>query len=326
MRLLAVDDDPVVLELLTVVFGQDDMPDITCAQSADQALTMLEENDTRFDCLILDIEMPGMNGISLCRKIRTMPDYRETPILMLTSVRDRIKIESAFAAGANDYVTKPFDVKEITTRIRVAKRMSETTESAPRLDPLLPVADATKGEHAFGIGCPVRLMHQEQLILPFSLGNYLSQLSRQALDECCVFAIRIEEIETLYNNCTSQEFAIALGEVVDAIVEVVDHPNLLLAYEGKGIILAISQGAEPPDWPVIEDQAHALLNSGAAVYADGTPMNLRVSIGNPIPPYTNRNQRVKKTFDRAIDRAMMRSRSNAAQRSKMSGKSPAGVF
>ena len=104
------------------------------------------------------------------------------------------------------------------------------------------------------------------------------------------------------------------------------HPNLLLAYEGKGIILAITQGAEPPDWPVIEDQAHALLNAGAAVYADGTPMNLRVSIGNPIPPYTNRNQRVKKTFDRATDRAMMRSRSNAAQRSKMSGKSPAGVF
>lgn len=322
MRLLAVDDDPVVLDLLTVVFGQDDMPDITCAQSADQALTMLEESDTRFDCLILDIEMPGMNGIKLCRKIRTMPDYRETPILMLTSVRDRIKIESAFAAGANDYVTKPFDVKEITTRIRVAKRMSETTESAPRLDPLLPTVEAEKGNHAFGIGCPVRLNHHEQLILPFSLGNYLSQLSRQALDQCCVFAVRIEEIEALYNNCTSQEYAIALGEIVDAIVEVVDHPNLLLAYEGKGMILAISQGVEPPEWPEIEDRTHALLDSGSAVYTDGTPMDLRVSIGNPIPPYTNRNQRVKKTFDRA----MMRSRSNAALRSKMSGKSPAGVF
>ena len=111
-----------------------------------------------------------------------------------------------------------------------------------------------------------------------------------------------------------------------AIVEVVDHPNLLLAYEGKGMILAISQGVEPPEWPEIEDRTHALLDSGSAVYTDGTPMDLRVSIGNPIPPYTNRNQRVKKTFDRAIDRAMMRSRSNAALRSKMSGKSPAGVF
>lgn len=326
MRLLAVDDDPVVLDLLSVVFGQQDLPDITCAQSADQALTILRESDDGFDCLILDIEMPGMNGITLCREIRTMPGYRQTPILMLTSVRDRIKIESAFAAGANDYVTKPFDVKEIISRIRVAKRMSEITERAPRLDPLTPTANSEKGLHNFEITCPVRLNQQDQLILPFSLGNYLSQLSRSALDDCCVFAIRIEEIETLYAKCTTQEYAIALSEIVNAIVDVVDHPNLLLAYEGKGMLLAISQGTEPPEWPLIEDQTHAILDESSASYADGTPMHLRVSIGNPIPPYTNRNQRVKKTFDRAIDRAMMRSRSNAAQRSKSSGRSPAGMF
>ncbi|QFT59320.1 Heme response regulator HssR [Sulfitobacter sp. THAF37] len=326
MRLLAVDDDPVVLDLLTVVFGQEDLPGITCAQSAGQALTLLEEDEAGFDCLILDIEMPGMNGIELCRKIRRLPAYHDTPIVMLTSVRERIEIESAFGAGATDYVTKPFDVKEIITRIRVAKRMSETTERAPRLDPLSPAPDAEAGVHDFEITCPVRLNQQEQLILPFSLGNYLSQLSRQALDQCCVFAIRIEDIEKLYAECTTHEFAIALAEIVDAVVEVVDHPNLLMAYEGDGILLAISQGAEPPEWPLIEDRTHVLLNEGSAIFADGRPMDLRVSIGNPIPPYTNRNQRVKKTFDRAIDRARMRSRSNAAQRQKSGKGSPVGMF
>ncbi|APE44046.1 hypothetical protein BOO69_11985 [Sulfitobacter alexandrii] len=315
-----------MLDLLSVVFGQENMPDITCAQSAEQALTILKEDEDGFDCLVLDIEMPGMNGITLCREARKISGYRDTPIVMLTSVRERIAIESAFAAGATDYVTKPFDVKEITTRIRVAKRMSETTERAPRLDPLAPQHDAEKGVHDFEITCPVRLNQQEQLILPFSLGNYLSQLSRQALDNCCVFAVKIEGIDKLYANCTTQEYAIALSEIVDAIVEVVDHPNLLMAYEGNGILLAISQGAEPPEWPLIEDRTHSLLNEGSAIYADGTPMDLRVSIGNPIPPYTNRNQRVKKTFDRAIDRAMMRSRSNAALRQKNGKGSPAGIL
>lgn len=309
MRLLAVDDDPVILDLLPVVFREADLPHLTLANSGRSALDLLTDPDTHFDCLLLDIMMDEMTGIELCARIRQMPQYRHTPILMLTSVKNHAEIEAAFAAGANDYITKPFDVKEVATRIRVAERMAETTSHVPRLDPLDLMAETEPGRHSFSLDDPIMLETCDRLILPFSLGNYLSQLSRSRLDTCIIFAVRISDIGALYAKSQSHEFAIALAEVVDAVSHVVNNPNLLMSYEGDGTFLCIIQGAEPPSWPEIEDEVHAQLHKGGAVFDDGTPMDLTLAIGNPIAPNASRNQRVKKTFDRAIDRALMREKS-----------------
>ncbi|WP_299872150.1 response regulator [uncultured Sulfitobacter sp.] len=313
MRLLAVDDDPLILDLLPVVFKQADFPQITVASSGMDALNILSDPDAQFDCLLLDIEMPGMTGVELCSRIRALPQYRDTPILMLTSVTDRGIIERAFAAGANDYINKPFDVKEITTRVRVAKRMTETVGSAPRLNPVDLPADGAKGEHPFKIGDSVRLANIDQLVLPFSLGNYLSQLSRRRLDTCSIFAVRIENMDSLFAECNTRELAVALSEVSEAVTDVVDCPKLLTAYDGDGTFLCITQQAQSLVWPEIEDRVHALLGEGAAMFEDGSPMNICVAIGNPIPPNASRNQRVKKTFDRAIGRALMREKTKVRQ-------------
>ena len=315
MRLLAVDDDPLILDLLPVVFKQADFPQITVAASGMDALSILKEPDAQFDCLLLDIEMPGMSGVELCQRIRAMPQYHDTPILMLTSVTDRGVIERAFAAGANDYINKPFDVKEITTRVRVAKRMSETVGEAPVLDLNHLPADGQKGDHDFSINSAVRLSGVEQLILPFSLGNYLSQLSRRRLDTCNIFAVRVENMDTLFAECNTRELALALTEVTQAVNDVVDCPKLLMAYDGNGTFLCITQETQNLVWPEIEDRVHALLTEGNAKFNDGIPMNICVAIGNPIPPNASRNQRVKKTFDRAIGRALMRQKTKLRQMS-----------
>ncbi|MFT6675990.1 MAG: DNA-binding response OmpR family regulator [Sulfitobacter sp.] len=313
MRLLAVDDDPLILDLLPIVFKQADLPDITLANNGSTALQHLRDPDVEYDCLLLDVEMPQMDGITLCERIRALPRYRNTPILMLTSVTDHTRIERAFAAGANDYITKPFDVKEIVTRVRVARRMSETTDLVPRLDPLDTTLSTEAGHHAFDVSDPIRITHLSQLILPFSLGNYLSQLSRRRLDSCTIFATRVEGAEALFERCKTHEFAIALNEVAEAITEVVDCSDMLMTYQGDGLFLSILQGSEAPAWPNIEDQIHNVLDEGAAIYDDGTPMALSVSVGNPVIPNASRNQRVKKTFDRAIGRALMREKSKAKQ-------------
>jgi len=166
----------------------------------------------------------------------------------------------------------------------------------------------------------VRISHLNQLILPFSLGNYLSQLARRRLDACTIFATKIEDIDGLFARCQTHEFAIALTEVVDAISEVVDCPHMLMTYQGDGVFLSIMQGSEPPQWPEIEDQVHAVLDQGAALFDDGTSMGLSVSIGNPITPNASRNQRGKKTFDRAIGRALLAQKSAAK-----SGPAPAAA-
>ena len=122
MRLLAVDDDPVILDLLPIIFRQADLTDMVTADSSASALQILENQSRPFECILLDIEMPGMTGIELCTKIRQMPQYRHTPILMLTSVTDNTRIERAFAAGADDYITKPFSPRELVARLKAVLR------------------------------------------------------------------------------------------------------------------------------------------------------------------------------------------------------------
>jgi DNA-binding response OmpR family regulator len=317
MRLLAVDDDPVILDLLPIIFRQADLTDMVTADSSASALQILQNQSRPFECILLDIEMPGMTGIELCTKIRQMPQYRHTPILMLTSVTDNTRIERAFAAGADDYITKPFDVKEIATRVRVAQRMTEKSGNAPILDTTKIDQTLDKGTHDFALSDPVRLHHAAQMILPFALGNYLSQLSRTRLDSCTIFAAHIADVDSLFANSKPHEFAIALSETVDSIAEVVNCPNLLMAYEGDGTFLCILQGAEAPAWPDIEDQILEVLEERAPVFDDGRPMNLDVSVGNPVMPNASRNQRVKKTFDRARARAFSRAMSKEKLRARI---------
>ncbi len=120
MKILAVDDDPVALDILSATLTRANYLDLTLANSAEEALDELGETEVPFDCCLLDIQMPGIDGIELCAAIRDMPDYQHAPIVMITSLSDQSSIDRAYAAGATDYVTKPFNGLELGSRIRVA--------------------------------------------------------------------------------------------------------------------------------------------------------------------------------------------------------------
>lgn len=309
MKILAVDDDPFIRELLPVVFREADYPHLTIADSGATALTLLAETEEHFDCLLLDIEMPEMDGITLCREVRALKDYRDTPILMVTLRSDAAAIERAFAAGANDYVTKPFDVKDIATRVHIAERMLENTEKAPRLDLSHLPTSGIAGVHGFALEDPVHIYGVDQLVLPFSLGNYLSQLSRQHLDICQVFAARVEGVEDLYANCTSGEFARAIAGAATSIAKVIDCPQLLMTHNGCGTILCIVTGDSLPGWPEIEGMIQHELDELDLRDDQGDPLRVTLSVGGPIQPNASRTQRVRKTFDRAIRRVTTRQKS-----------------
>ncbi|KKL11123.1 hypothetical protein LCGC14_2548980, partial [marine sediment metagenome] len=120
MKILAVDDDSLLLELMQITLNGAGFNDVTLAQSADEALQCIAGSVVPFECILLDIQMPGTDGIELCARIRKMHQYRNTPILMITAMTERTFVERAFAAGANDYVSKPFDPFELVTRLRLA--------------------------------------------------------------------------------------------------------------------------------------------------------------------------------------------------------------
>jgi two-component system, OmpR family, KDP operon response regulator KdpE len=120
-RILVVDDDPQIRRAMRVTLtGQG--YEVDDARNGEGALQKVR--DERFDLVLLDMNMPGMNGLEACREIRR---YSEVAIIVLT-VRDsdRDKVE-ALDAGADDYVTKPYSVSELLARIRAALRRTPWT-------------------------------------------------------------------------------------------------------------------------------------------------------------------------------------------------------
>jgi DNA-binding response OmpR family regulator len=119
--IMAVDDDLEVLETLGRVLERE-MYDVSLASSALEALELLEHRMP--DIMILDIMMPGMDGIALCRKLRSDARFSALPILFLTAKGSTDDIVDGLDAGADDYVIKPFELAELRARIHALLRRS----------------------------------------------------------------------------------------------------------------------------------------------------------------------------------------------------------
>jgi len=118
---MAVDDDPEVLDTLGRVLEREAF-DVTLSNSAAEALIHLEKRVP--DVLILDIIMPGMDGVTLCRQLRRDPRFMSLPILFLTAKGSTDDIVDGLDAGADDYVIKPFELAELRARIHALLRRS----------------------------------------------------------------------------------------------------------------------------------------------------------------------------------------------------------
>jgi two-component system response regulator MprA len=133
VNVLVVDDEPAVRGSLRRALGLEGY-EISTADDGEDALEALAEYD--FEAVILDIAMPGIDGIEVCRRVRRSGD--RTPILMLTArdaVDDRV---AGLDAGADDYLSKPFALRELVARLRALMRR---TEAVP--EPVLRFADLT---------------------------------------------------------------------------------------------------------------------------------------------------------------------------------------
>jgi DNA-binding response OmpR family regulator len=127
--IVAVDDDPEVLDTLGRVLEREAF-DVGLANSGAEGLSLLEKRVP--DALILDIIMPGMDGITICRQLRRDPRFAALPILFLTAKGSTDDIVDGLDAGADDYVIKPFELAELRARIYALLRRSvrETTTGA----------------------------------------------------------------------------------------------------------------------------------------------------------------------------------------------------
>ena len=118
-RILVVEDEPHIRELVCLHLSHEGY---ACDGVGDgqQALTLAESE--RFDLLVLDVMIPGLDGLSLCRAVRNGQMNRDVPILMLTARRDEADKVVGLESGADDYLTKPFGVRELVARARALLR------------------------------------------------------------------------------------------------------------------------------------------------------------------------------------------------------------
>src|SRR5687768_9293542 len=113
-RVLLVDDAKANLDIL--VDGLKGDHKLSLALNGEAALQIAAR--TPPDLVLLDIMMPGLDGYEVCRRMRQMPETAEVPIMFLSSLEDVHNKTRGFEAGANDYVTKPFDLLEVKARVR----------------------------------------------------------------------------------------------------------------------------------------------------------------------------------------------------------------
>jgi diguanylate cyclase (GGDEF)-like protein len=121
-RLLVVDDDPQTARLIRSWF--EGRPyEILAAESGQRCLELARRKKP--DLILLDLRMPGLDGLAVARLLKADRTFQSIPVILLTAVRDLQEKVEAFAAGADDYVTKPFAFEEVDARIRAMLRKRE---------------------------------------------------------------------------------------------------------------------------------------------------------------------------------------------------------
>jgi CheY-like chemotaxis protein len=309
MKILAVDDNSITLGLLKMLAARAGFTDILTATSGEVALSMINKGDIVFDCLLLDISMPAMNGIELCGLVRAIPTYNKTPIIMLTAMTDKDNIDSAFIAGATDYATKPFDVVELDARLRSAETVVRNTKMELKKDfkeTEQSQSDQTQKQDSDLTG-EIQIEGIDGLIGYDVFRNYIAQLSRAGLAGSQVIAVKIDQIDTIHAKASTDEFLYALTEVADAISDTIKTNGYMMAYAGNGIFLVVSNKASMESSVKMEAEIQHLLDVRGTEYDNSDPLDIEIAIGNPIRPSFNKSQQIRKTFARAIARAENRS-------------------
>jgi CheY-like chemotaxis protein len=284
MKILAVDDDPIILSLLEAFFNSVGTHDVTLAASGAAALQMIEQAGREvFDCFMLDIQMPEMDGIELTSHIRNISAYKETPIIMLTVMSQKLYIDKAFAAGATDYATKPFEVRDLNARIG----MAEALVSARKANPY-----RTRDVEDFGTAgnADIKpLLHEalaindvDNVIDCVAMENYVMQLSRAALFGSTVFAFTIRQVADYHAVLSRYDFHGMIEDSAEIISECLAEHQNLITYAGNGTFVCVVESGYVPDMATLMDTVNIGFSRAEVYRTGGERMHPRVSAGRAI--------------------------------------------
>jgi len=216
-RVLVVDADPALAEMLTIVLRGEGF-DTAVVGDGTRALPAVRE--LRPDVVLLDLMLPGMNGIDVCRAIRTESGV---PIVMLTAKSDTVDIVLGLESGADDYVVKPFKPKELIARIRARVRRTET-EPAEQLA----IGDVTIDVPAHQVaraGEPIALTPLE-----FDLLVALARKPRQVFTR----EVLLEQVWGYRHAADTRLVNVHVQRLRSKVERDPEHPEVVLTVRGVG--------------------------------------------------------------------------------------------
>ena len=216
-RVLVVDDDPALAEMLTIVLRGEGF-DTAVVADGTRALPAVRE--LRPDVVLLDLMLPGMNGIDVCRAIRSESGV---PIVMLTAKSDTVDIVLGLESGADDYVVKPIKPKELVARIRARVRRTET-EPAEQLS----IGDVTLDVPAHQVqrdGAPIALTPLE-----FDLLVALARKPRQVFTR----EVLLEQVWGYRHAADTRLVNVHVQRLRSKVERDQEHPEVVLTVRGVG--------------------------------------------------------------------------------------------
>lgn len=136
-KVLVVDDEKLIVKGIRFSLEQDGM-EVTCAYDGEEALQYAKEQ--QFDIILLDVMLPKLTGFEVCQQIR---EFSSVPIIMLTAKGDDMDKILGLEYGADDYITKPFNILEVKARIKAIIRRTAKSAKAEKKDTTIVSGDMT---------------------------------------------------------------------------------------------------------------------------------------------------------------------------------------
>lgn len=299
MKILVVDDDDCVRELLDVILTSTGHHVVSFAESAKAALEKLSQADAAFDFFLVDIQMPEVDGVALIEMIRRTPGYALAPIVMLTAMYDRSYIDRAFKAGATDYVTKPFDYLELRQRIQSAQTLAYNNERGTGGGALRPAEYVgTIAKNRDTPENPLILGQRKEFLGYGEFENYVLQLTRRRARKAYVYSVNLCNLATLASRSEPDAFVRSLKTVTKRIEEYFVQFGGIGSYRGKGTFLFVTTRRTGVPREAVEAELNSLLENTFPGVADMQP---RLVVGEPMDLDTRSHEGALSTLRLSVE-------------------------
>lgn len=315
LKILAIDDDPVFLEALKANLEYLGFKNATLVQSGAHALEVMDDAIDAFDCFLVDIEMPGMDGIELVGHIRARGPYLNTPILMITAMAEHRYVEGAFLAGATDYVNKPLEKMELFARLRSVATIHSERQKYTQLASTIGGQTNTRGQFTrgqFKFADAISLPNQKGFMDFMALRNYLLTLGNRRLNGQQIIAFHISGAGYFMSSTSHNDYFDMLEDVASVLFDTLKLTKFILSHAGSGNFVALVTDAAPLNAEELELNANALLEPFNDFYRRTTGRGVHIFAGEPQSNGLMSFKRADLPIDMAITSTNLRARNAAA--------------